>query len=309
MLALAAVYFFFRYRKTHERSDLAGLSAFFGLAVLSFNAFLVTAPLFVVFLFRNGFALNRRNLAAALLGVLPSLLLFMGWNFAVTGNPFVTLRQYIYPSLTFQVLYPSDNGVWLNVEGLFGQLFSPAGIFFVSSILFASLFGFSVLRRKAKEETAFLTLLIVVFWLFMSFAAHPGDVTGRDFWIGGWASIARYMYLPSAILAVFSASVFEVVYRERRTVAAWVLSLLTVISFLANVNYGIHRDLMAGETEGFISKSLILYPYHLSPNENMVFILVILLASAVFPFLLTGWGKRFSEKCGLTLRRLFGDVL
>ncbi|GEM_PF-3349671 len=292
LLALASIFFLFRYRKSRNQNDLFCSAILYGFTVFSFNALLIAAPLFIYFLYKTGCSISRKELLNVGLGILPGLLLFMSWNYAVTGNSLMTLRQYIYPSITFQVLYPTPNGVWLNVEGLFGQLFSPAGIFFVSPILFASIFGVFTLRTKAKEETTFLALLAVVFWLFISFAAHPGNVIGRDFWIGGWASTARYMYLPSAIVTIFASSIFEAVHRNRRVIAAWLLSLMTIISFLANMSYGIHHDLMTGKSEDFISKSLIIWPYHLTSTEMAILATAILLVSLAYPIFLAKKEKK-----------------
>jgi len=307
LLALATSLFLFRYRKSRNSKDLLCSAAFYSFTVLSFNTFLITLPIFAYFLYRTGFKIDKKNIASLLSGILPFAAAFLLWNVFTTGNPLLTNRQCIYPSLTFQVLYPTPNGVWFNVEGLFGQLFSPAGIFFVSPILFASLFGFFALKQKAKEETVLLALLAVAFWLFISFAAHPGDATGRDFWIGGWASTARYMYLPSAIVAIFASSTFETVHKNRRLIAAWLLSLMTIISFLANMSYGIHHDLMAGKSEEFISKSLIIWPYHLASTELTAFTIAIPLISLAYPIFLATKEKKTLELIRQAFKKAIHD--
>jgi hypothetical protein len=294
LLTLATIFFLFRYKKRRKQSSLFFSAMFYGLSVFSFNVLLITAPLFIYFFYRIEHSINRKELLNLGLGLLPGTLLVVFWNYAVTGNPLMTLRQYIYPSISFQVLYTTTtpNGVWFNLEGVFGQLFSPVGILFVSPILFASIFGFFILRSKAKEESMLLALLVVVFWLFVGFAAHPGNVTARDFWIGGWASIARYMYLPSAILIIFVSSIFETIHRNRRIVAAWLFSLAIIISFLANMSYGIHHDLMVGHAEQLGSNSLMIWPYKQTPIELAVFAMTILLVSLAYPISLTEKGKR-----------------
>ena len=292
LLTLVTIFFLFRYKKSHNQNDLFCSAIFYGLTVFSFNAFLITVPLFIYFLYKIGLSINRKELLNVGLGLLPGTLLFVFWNYAVTGNPVMTLRQYIYPSITFQVLYPTSNGVWFNLEGVFGQLFSPVGILFVSPILFASIFGFFILRSKAKEESMLLALLVVVFWLFVSFAAHPGNVAARDFWIGGWASIARYMYLPSAFLIIFVSGVFEIIHRNRRVVAAWLLSLAIIISFLANMSYGVHHDLMVGRSEQLGSNSLMIWPYQQTLIELVIFAMAILLVSLSYPIFLIAKEKR-----------------
>jgi hypothetical protein len=295
LLMLLTIFFLFRYKKSQNQNDLLCSALFYGVTVFSFNAFLITAPFFIYFIYRIGVSVNRKALLNLGLGLLPGTLLFVVWNYAVTGNPLMTLRQYIYPSITFQVLYPTSNGVWLNLEGVFGQLFSPVGILFVSPILFASIFGFFVLKSKAKEESVFLALLVVVFWLFVSFAAAPGNVTMRDFWIGGWASIARYMYLPSAILVIFVSGIFETVHRNRRVLSAWLLSLAIIISFLANMSFGVHRDFMIGLSTQLGSNSLSIWPYQQTPVELAIFATAILLISLVYPLFLMSKGKGFLD--------------
>ncbi len=292
LLMLVTIFFLFRYKKSHNQNNLFCSAIFYGLTVFSFNALLITVPLFIYFLYKIGLSINRKGLLNVGLGLLPGTLLFVFWNYAVTGNPLMTLRQYIYPSISFQVLYPTSNGVWFNLEGVFGQLFSPVGILFVSPILFASIFGFFILRSKAKEETMLLASLVVVFWLFVSFAAHPGDVTARDFWIGGWANIARYMYLPSAILIIFVSGIFETIHRNRRVLAAWLFSLAIIISFLGNMSYGVHHDFMIGRSEQLGSNSLIIWPYQQKPIELVVFAMAILLVSLAYPIFLIVKGKK-----------------
>jgi len=286
LLMLATILFLFRYKKKRTQNDLVCSAFFYGLSVFSFNAVLITVPIFLYFLCKIGLRKNRKMVSNIVLGLLPGAFLCLFWNYTITGNPMMTLRQYIYPSITFQVLYTTSNGVWLNLEGVFGQLFSPVGVFFVSPILFASIFGYFILKSKVKEESLLLASLMVIFWLFISFAAHPGNVTARDFWIGGWASIARYMYFPSAILVIFVSFLGETIHERRRVFVAWLFSLLVIISFLANMTYGIHHDLMIGNADQIESHSLLIWPYPQTQIELVLFAVVILLLSLVYPIFL-----------------------
>jgi hypothetical protein len=179
-------------------------------------------------------------------------------------------------------------GVWFNLEGVFGQLFSPVGILFISPILFTAIFGFYYLKSKAKQETMFLFWLFIVLWLFTAFASHPGDVTQRDFWIGGWASIARYMYFPSAVLMIFVSGIFETIHKNRKVFAAWLVSFAIIISFMANLSCTINHTLMKGDWEELGSGSMMVLPFPFTSEGAAeiganVFGIGLLLISLIYP--------------------------
>ncbi len=285
LLMLTTIFFLFDYKKTQTTKNLFGSFLFYGLTVASFNAFIITAPFFLYYLFENGYRIKRNVLLKGALAIIPSILIFVIWNYTVTGNPIMTPRQVGYSSINFQVLYTTEGGAWLNLEGLVGTLFSPVGILFVSPILFASLLGFSSLRSRAKKESLLLASIIIVFWLFVSFA-NLGGVAGRDWWIGGWANIARYMYVPSALLSIFAAGVLESVIKKRSLLGAWLISLAMIFSFLANLSYGIRHDTMVGLAKDFVSTSLLIWPYQLESSELAFLTFSIILISLLFPIYL-----------------------
>jgi len=285
MLMLFTIYFLFNFKKSHDFLNLFFFSLFLGILIFSFNAFVIIAPIFLYFLFKNGFNISKNHLIATGLGILPSICLFFIWNYLTTGNLLITPRQIVHPSINFDLLYVTPGCTWLNFGGLFGSLFSPVGIFFVSPILFTSIIGFSTFKSKAKDETILIALIIVVFWVFISLANLGGNV-GRDFWVGGWANIARYMYVPSSLLIIFASSIFEKINKTRNILGAWLVSLIVILSFLANLSYGVRHDFMVGFLKDFPSTSLLIWPYQLEP-EGLIFLsLIILLGSLVYPLYL-----------------------
>jgi hypothetical protein len=285
MLMLFTIVFLFSYKTKRDLANLFCFALFYALTVLSFNVFIITAPFFIYFLFKNGLGLKSGQLLTIGLGFLPSIMSFVIWNYATTGNVLMTPRQIVHPTMGFDLLYPATGFTWLNLGGLFGSLFSPVGIFFVSPILFASLFCFSTFKSKLKDETILLASIIIVSWLFFSFANLGGNV-GRDFWVGGWANIARYMYIPSTLLAIFASGIFEKINQTRNLFEAWIVSLVIILSFLANLSYGVHHDLMVGLLKDFPSTSLLVWPYQLGPTELAILAVIILFGSSAYPICL-----------------------
>ena len=285
MMALATLLFLFRYMKKKDTKNLFFFSLFFGLTVNTFNAFVIAAPFILYFLVRIGSFNKKENLLTMGLGLIPGILLFISWNFLITGNPLMTARQVEYPSMNFEFLYLNTGGIWLNIEGLVGSLFSPVGIFFVSPILLVSFIGFSSLNRKAKDETTLLVLLIMFFWIFISFA-NLGGATGRDFWLGGWTNIARYMYLSSSLLVVFAAEGIDKISKSKNLLGVWIISLVTLLSLLANFAYGVRHDFMVAHLTDFVSNSFMIWPYPLESSYLGLFSIIIISVSIIYPLYL-----------------------
>lgn len=294
MLMLFAIVFLLDYNANRKLTILFCFAFFYGLTLLSFNGFVITAPFFLYYILRIGVLRKSKEFYTIGLGLLPSLALFLIWNFAVTGTPLITPRQIDYPSINFQILYPTLSGTWLNLEGLMGSLFSPVGIFFVSPILFASLVTFSSFKSKAKDEAILFASITIVFWLFMSFANLGGNA-GRDWWVGGWANIARYMYIPSTLLIIFASTVFEKINKMRSLLSAWIVSLMVIFSFLANLSYGIRHDLMVAHLSDFPSTSLLIWPYSLGSTELGVLSVTTILISLAYPIYLMINQRRMSH--------------
>jgi hypothetical protein len=287
MFLLLTFHFLLKYSEDPVPRNLFGVALFYGLTVFSFNAFIITAPGFLYYLVNKTgvFRLlwKQTGLRTIGLGLLPALLLFLSWNYLVTGHPLLTPRQVVHPALNFELTYTTPSGTWLNVEGLVGSLFSPVGIFFVSPILVTAFLGFAALRLHAKDESTLFLSVILVFWLFMSLA-NLGGFAGRDFWVGGWANIARYMYIPSTLLVIFASDAVGQILAKRTVLGAWLVSLLGVLSGLANFSYGVRHDLMVGHVQDFISPSLLIWPYPLTSHELVGFSLLLGVASLVYPF-------------------------
>ncbi len=285
MLMLCTIVFLFSYKKSRDLASLFCLAFFYALTVFSFNAFIITAPFFIYFLFKSGISIQSKQVFTMGMGFLPSIILFVIWNYATTGNVLMTPRQIVHPFIGFDLFYTTTGCTWLNLEGIFGSLFSPVGIFFVSPILFASLICFSTFKSKRKDETILLASIIIVFWLFISFANLGGNV-GRDFWVGGWANIARYMYVPSTLLIIFASGIFEKINETRNLLGAWTVSSMTILSFLANLSYGVRHDFMVGFLRDFPSTSLLVWPYQLGPTELALLAVVTLFGSLAYPICL-----------------------
>ena len=285
LLMLFTIVFLFSYKKSPNLSNLFFFGLFFALTVFSFNAFIITAPFFIYFLFKNRLSIQSKQLFTIGLGVLPSIIFFIIWNYVTTGNVLITPRQIVHPSINFDLFYLTTGSTWLNLGGLFGSLFSPVGIFFVSPILFTSLFCFSTFKSKRKDETILLASIIIVFWLFISLANLGGNV-GRDFWVGGWANIARYMYAPSTLLIIFASGIFEKINETRNFLGAWIISLMIIFSFLANFSYGVRHDFMVGLLKDFPSNSLLVWPYQVGSLEVVFLSIITLIGSLVYPIYL-----------------------
>ncbi len=282
LLMLTSIIFLLDCKADAKPSTVFCFAFFYALTVLSFNAFAITAPFFLFYLFKIGALRKTKELYIFGLGVLPSLILFLAWNVAATGNPIMTPRQFVHPSPSFQILYSTIDGTWLNVEGLIGSLFSPVGIFFVSPVLFASFIGLLNFKSKARDETILLCSIVIGFWLFISLLNLGGNA-GRDFWVGGWANIARYMYIPSTILIILASIGLEKIRRTQNLIGAWIASLTIIFSFLANLSYGVHHDLMVGLLKDFPSTSLLIWPYTLGSTEMIFLALAAISVSLAYP--------------------------
>ncbi len=58
---------------------------------------------------------------------------------------------------------------------------------------------------------------------------------------------------------------------------------MTLISFLANLSYGIRHDFMVGFLKDFPSTSLLIWPYQMGSRELGIISIAIVLASLVYP--------------------------
>lgn len=285
LLMLVTLVFLFNYKKNLDLKNLFCAALFYAITVFSFNAFIVTAPFFGYFLLKTRLITQRKQLLTALLGSLPILVLFLLWNNVTTGNILMTPRQIVHPSMAFDIFYVDAGSTWLNLGGVFGSLFSPVGIFFVSPILFASVICFSTFYAKRKDETLLLVSIITIFWLFISFMNLGGNV-GRDFWVGGWANIARYMYVPSTLLIIIASGIFDKINETRNLFGAWFVSLIIIIGSLANLSYGVRHDFMVGLLKDFPSTSLLIWPNQLESVELWLLIVAIVLGSLIYPIYL-----------------------
>lgn len=283
MLMLFALVFLFNYARKGDRLSLLFATLFYALTIFAFNAFLITVPLFLYFLFRKRSIIQHNHFLTLCLGILPSVILFLVWNYVTTGAFLTTPRQLVHGSIGLDLFYLTTGSTWLNLGGIFGSLFSPVGIFFVSPILFASLISFPAFVSRRKDETILLASIIVVFWLFISLLNLGGNVE-RDFWVGGWANIARYMYVPSTLLIILAAGIIGKINGKRSILGAWIVSLMIITGFLANLSYGVRHDLMVGLLKDFPSTSLLVWPYQLEPIELGLLTVFTLLLSMAYPF-------------------------
>ena len=105
LLALLILLVLFNCPRKRDLKDLFFLSLFFGLAVNTFNAFVIAIPFILYYLARAGLFTRKENLLSIGLGLMPGILLFVGWKSAVTGNPLMTPRQVVHPSMDFEVMY------------------------------------------------------------------------------------------------------------------------------------------------------------------------------------------------------------
>lgn len=282
MLMLFGIVFLLNYKTNRKSLNLFLFAFFYALTVFSFNAFIITAPFFLYYLFRIGLFQSKKNVYAIVIGILPILVLFFAWNISTTGDAFMTPRQLVHASMTLDIFYSSTSepiGTWLNLQGLMGSLFSPVGIFFVSPILLFSFLTFRAVKKEAGEEAILFALVAIVFWLFMSWTNLGGNAQ-RDFWIGGWASIARQMYIPSTLLVIFASVAIEKIKASYHLIGAWLISVAVIFSFLANLSYSIRHDLMVAYIKDVQSNSLLIWP---SPVGTEIISLGILLISLVFP--------------------------
>lgn len=282
MIMLFAIVFLLNYKANRKSLNLVLFVFFYALTVFSFNAFIITSPFFLYYIFKIGLPPLKKVVYTMVIGILPILILFFAWNISTTGDAFTTPRQLVHSSMTLDIFYSSTSepiGTWLNLQGIVGSLFSPVGIFFVSPILLFSFLSFRSVEKENNNEAIFFVSVIIVFWLFMSWTNLGGNAQ-RDFWIGGWASIARHMYIPSTLLVIFASTAFQKIKAGYNLIGAWLISLAVVTSFLANLSYSIRHDLMVAYIKDIQSSSLLIWPSPVSPE---VISISIFLASMVFP--------------------------
>jgi len=283
MLMLAAIVFLLNYKSSRKLMTLFFFGFFYALMVFSFNAAIITAPFFLYYLFKIGLPQGKKSIYTLILGVLPIVILFFAWNLSTTGNLFITPRQIEHHSMTFEILFSAPTGTWLNLEGIVGSLFSPVGIFFVSPILLVAVLATKEWKNNYRNEVFLFASVIIVFWLFMSWANLGGTIQ-RDFWVGGWASIARYMYIPSTLLVIFVGFVIPKIKASTcNLIAAGVISLATTVSFLANLSYSIRHDLMVGFINDVKSTSLLIWPTPIGETEMLFLAIGLIVASLAYP--------------------------
>jgi hypothetical protein len=282
MLMLASIVFLLSYKSSRKLVSLGFFAFFYALTVFSFNAYIITVPFLLYYLYRIGVSATKKSLDSIVLGVLPILILFFAWNTTTTGNPLTTPRQIIHQSMSFDLFYTTANGTWLNVQGIVGSLFSPVGIFFISPILLAAFVAFKEFKKEFSDEAFLFAGVAIVFWLFMSWANLGGSIQ-RDFWVGGWASIARYMYIPSTLLVLLAVVVIRKVKASRNLAGVWLISIAIIISILANLSYSIRHDLMVGYIKDVQSTSLLIWPSQIGATQLAVLVSIIMLVSFTYP--------------------------
>jgi hypothetical protein len=283
MLMLTAIVFLLNYKSNRKLMPLFFFGFFYALMVFSFNASIITAPFFLYYLFKIGIPQGKKNLYTLIAGILPIIILFFAWNLSTTGNLFTTPRQIEYHSMTFEILFSAPTGTWLNLEGIVGSLFSPVGIFFVSPILLVAFLVVEEFKNNYRNEVFLFASVIIVFWVFISWANLGGSIQ-RDFWVGGWASIARYMYIPSTLLVIFVGfAITKIKTSICNLIAAGLISLALTISFLANLSYSIRHDLMVGFIKDVNSTSLLIWPTPIGETDMPILSIVFILATLAYP--------------------------
>lgn len=184
LLVLLSLYF----TLNKENRFLAGLFA--GLAVISeFTAVMFAAILFIYLIVRDIKDKKPSNIGTFALGALPSLLLLLGYDWAVWGSPFRLGYEFV-PQMGMgdKALYHISIGQILQV------LFGPArGIFFYSPALAFAIAGIVRMFRDKKPEAWLVTGVAMAYLLFLF---------GYREWESGWSPGIRHFIGALPLLAL-----------------------------------------------------------------------------------------------------------
>ncbi len=213
------------------------------------------------------------------LGILPSLLFILYYNYHFTGSPFEMLYKYH----TFGELHKNYGFSFPGFASVYGLSFSPyRGLFFYAPfVLFFAVMAFKPAIRNGIGFLLknYLILPVVIYYLFI--ASYFG-------WHGGWTYGPRFL-IAVAILLTYEGVKF-LSARKFPKVLFWIISLFgTVCAFLAKATlvYSI-------PTETANPFPDLIIPHFLNgdfnPNNLLTFIFNIkpVYAFVFFIFLFTG---------------------
>jgi len=284
-LLLLLSYIFIR----NEKIVLSGLFA--GLAFLSeYNLAVIYLVWGLLMIFRRKYA----TIIRFMIGVFPSIIFILIYNYIFTGNPFTML----YKFHTFDQLHQNYGFSFPGFQSLWGLSFSwYKGLFFYAPILLLVLFVVVINFRKVGSKkfwNNYLVLPVIIYFLFI--ASYFG-------WWGGWTHGPRLLLAPAVLLIYGGIKIL--VRLDFNKGAFWFLVMAgLVINFAAKATlvYSVPTGeknplfdlllprLLNGELN---SNNLLSIYLHISPQLAFgIFISLFLLSLIVFNPLYKKWVSR-----------------
>ncbi len=222
---------------------LAGLASGFGV-LIEFSSLVIPLALALLIVITRGKNDRLKSLFLFFLGVIPSVIVLLLYNYKCFGNPFslpydLTLSQKAHRTFISCLSYP-------KLKALFGILLSPArGLFYQSPWLLAVLPSLFFIRRASLVDRSFLITAVSVSLLqSLIISSYTG-------WPGGWGVGPRYLTVCLPFL------LFPIAVLIRHLKKKWLSVFLTVFIAAAIVSIIEHA---------FI---LISVDYHPSFRQNL----------------------------------------
>ena len=223
--ALLSVYFILLYFKKKTKSDLKRYSILFGISLglfvmMEYTNFIIAALLLFLFFLKSKNKLQ--NLLQALVPFSIFVLVVLGYNYAIFGNPFTIPLNYHYSfGNTLQTQ-------WFRLsklsEGFYGLTVGfSAGLLFMSPIILLSILGFIIFLKKDKLMAKIFALCFLVTFFFYA---------ASESWHGGNAYGPRYLQVAVPFL-IFPIGFLMEKYKKNKIF--WLISIpLIVYSIILN---------------------------------------------------------------------------
>lgn len=210
------------------------LSGFFlGLAFLSEYTVFVAAPIWLVLIF-----INHRSWKHALhfvLGLAPSVIAVMIYNWRIAGSPFTALNAY-HAHDTYQKLSRFYGLSLPSLDAIWGLSFSGTmGIFIFAPVLF--IIGFLFIRRIISDKSSVEVVKAnpLTWFSILFFFAIASFFT----WWGGWSYGPRYL-VALAVLLIYEGLIFISKFELSKTI------------FLGVTGYGLLSAWLAKSTLAYM---------------------------------------------------------
>lgn len=225
-----------KYSISRKKTLLFFSAISYGIVMITYNqTFILSLPVFGIYylilikpkLNLDSFIKILKNILIFLLGLAPFIVIYFWFeiNRAEPSINMVTASFYSFYLKDILFRLP----IWVFVEGLYGQLFSPGRSFFLySPLVLIILFFWFKIRAQIKPELIIFLLLSIIYIFFFSsqYAYRQSDQVYAELWHGESSWGPRYLtpLIPFGMLIV--GSIFVQLSKKQKILVFLPLAIL-----------------------------------------------------------------------------------